>query len=103
MCVGESKSSKYDSKVKYFFCDDCKKEVDTLTHCDKCDGQFCVKCIIEEYNGGDYYDKYCKKCWNIMKPFRERIKVLEDKEEEIYKEMEIELKKIKYNTCIFKQ
>ena len=82
--------------IKHFYCDDCKKEVDTLTQCENCNRHLCKDCVIEKTDlHSDYFERYCKECWGVKAPFMEKITELNIKENTILDHMEDELKKVK--------
>jgi hypothetical protein len=68
-----------------YYCDICEKKANCQCHC--CKKDLCYSCAVFDNNNGndDYPDKYCKSCWEIGKPFREKI---EESSEKSYKEEE---------------
>lgn len=71
--------------IKHKYCDDCGIKINInmsyiATKCEICGKDLCYKCIgHEDYNSGDYRTVYCNKCWSIGEPYRQKIKELENK------------------------
>jgi len=63
--------------ISKLFCDDCHSEMRYGRSCYCCKKDMCEKCVGHEENDGDYSDYYCRTCWNVGKPYREKIKELE--------------------------
>lgn len=65
-------------------CNDCDKVLHhtmacSVARCEICVNDLCEDCIgYEEGNTGDYRTVYCKSCWSIGEPYRNKIKELED-------------------------
>ncbi len=66
------------------FCDDCGEELFwkmacSVSQCEICGKDLCIKCIAyEDETSGDYITCWCKSCWEIGKPYREKIAKLEE-------------------------
>jgi hypothetical protein len=52
--------------VKIIICDFCEKELKVIYHCLCCGRDVCNKHMTEVYDYGDYSDKYCKICYNLI-------------------------------------
>jgi len=80
------------------FCDDCGKELHwglqcCVAQCEICKKDLCNDCIgYEEETGGDYRIVWCKKCWEIGKPYRTELEILQNKIEEARKMWEARCK-----------
>ena len=77
-----------ETTTEQIFCDVCEKEYLGFFQyqCCMCRKDLCMDCRIDHpYEGGDYPQRFCPSCFEICKPFIERIKV---REEEQYKEIE---------------
>lgn len=60
------------------FCDECGTEIQYRISCLYCKKDLCNKCVGHIHDdGGDYPDYYCKSCWNIGQPYRNKINELE--------------------------
>ena len=65
------------SRVEHVFCDRCGEQKD-FTYggggsCCACGRDVCRDCnVYDDHQGGDYPDVYCRECWEIGEPFRER-------------------------------
>lgn len=76
------------------YCDGCGKKISwdlqcSVSRCEYCGKDLCEKCIAHEISTtGDYREVYCKGCWDIAKPYHEKIADLEDKIETLYNECE---------------
>lgn len=74
------------------YCDDCGKELHwslqcSVTQCEYCGKDLCEKCIACEIDTCyDYREVYCKECWEIAKPYHEKISELENEIEKLYEE-----------------
>ena len=71
-------------------CDDCGKKIHwdlqcSVSRCEYCNKDLCEKCIaIEKPTDGDYREVYCKRCWDIAKPYHEKIVELEVEIDSLY-------------------
>ena len=76
------------------YCDDCGKKIHwdlqcSVSRCEYCNKDLCEKCVaMEKSTDGDYREVYCKKCWDIVKPYYEKIAKLDDEIEKLYDECE---------------
>lgn len=83
-----------DVKVKetHKYCDVCGAEIHnslacSVAECECCGKDLCDKCVGHEgFSCGDYRVVYCQKCWDIGEDFRDEIKILEIKVEQLYEE-----------------
>lgn len=78
----EESLSQIVSVIKYY-CDDCGIQLHrnmacSVAKCEICGKDLCDKCVgHEDQDTGDYRTVYCSSCWNIGKPYRDKIKILE--------------------------
>ena len=75
-------------RKEQIFCDVCEKENTDFFQftCSMCRKDLCRDCHIDHpYEGGDGPQRFCPSCFEICKPFIERIRV---REEEQSKEIE---------------
>ena len=72
--------------IKHRYCDICGSEVTKLNSCTCCGKDICLKCVGYSTNDSDYPDYYCVKCWNIGKPYRKKIRELEQQIDNINQE-----------------
>jgi hypothetical protein len=69
------------------FCGDKMISQYSSTYCHYCGKDVCKKCVGHvEDTGGDYYENYCKRCWEIGENYRTKIKHFEDEIERLYDE-----------------
>lgn len=73
------------------FCDDCGKQVFwelacAKAQCEICEKDLCEHCIGYEESNGDYRKVYCKRCWAIGDPYRQKIAELEIQIDNLYDE-----------------
>lgn len=74
------------------FCDDCHTPIDwhlqcSVAKCEICGADLCDTHVAHENStGGDYREVYCKTCWDIGKPFRKKIDILENREYQLGKD-----------------
>lgn len=67
------------------YCDLCGEELTHKAHCVICKRDLCPNCVGYELDdGSDYSDYWCKDCWKIGAPYREKIKLLENEIEQLY-------------------
>lgn len=73
-------------KEKHRYCDICGASAKTW--CCKCKKDLCNKCVEhEDYDSGDYRgDCYCKECWDLGTPYRQKIEELENEIDILYRE-----------------
>jgi len=80
-----------DVKVTYY-CDKCGEVAPYLYRCNICKKEICKEC---QFKGGysemtdwrcepetDYPDRYCKLCWELGKPYREKYRQLKGEHEQ---------------------
>lgn len=68
-----------------WYCDVCGN-IDANYRCKCCSKDMCYHCSIsDDREMGDRPDQYCKSCWKIGEPFRQKIN---DIKEEAYKKEE---------------
>jgi len=85
-------TKKVTRKIHGIYCDDCGKRIHwdlqcSTTRCEYCKADLCEKCVAQEdYADGDYRIVYCAKCWDIVKPIKEKIIALEDEIDRLEKE-----------------
>ena len=88
MIKTEQKTQTIDVRKRY--CDDCGKFLPSgmacsVARCEYCGKDLCNSCIgHEEHNSSDSREVYCKRCWDIGKPYREEIAELEERVELLY-------------------
>jgi hypothetical protein len=76
--IKETKVMK-ETTVKERFCDVCGAKLDRVLRCSVasctiCNKDLCDDCVgNEEHDWGDYRHCWCKRCWEIGKPYREEI------------------------------
>ena len=75
--------------IKTYHCDVCGKRLHRKLQCSQaiceyCGKELCDKCVANEMStDGDYRETYCEKCWNIAKPYHDKINTLEDEMERL--------------------
>lgn len=91
--------------VDHRYCDDCGVKIvantmyDTL-YCYICGKDLCNKCVeMEIHNEIAYRDVYCKKCWDIGKKYRLKIKKLENEIKKLSEEWTKRFSCKQYLTC----
>lgn len=72
-----------------YICDSCGKESSHRRVCSICNRDICYKCInFDPRDIGDYSEKFCADCFQIGKPYLEKMSVEEEKFGAIIKEIE---------------
>lgn len=81
--VTETKKEVVEKTIERF-CDDCNTKLARglqcgVARCELCKADLCNNCVgHENHTTGDYREVYCKMCWELGAPFREKIGQLED-------------------------
>ena len=72
------KKSIIETTTSEIYCDICKTQIKSRYHvCVICQKDICEKCVGHEDDTiGDYSNYYCKTCWQIGEPFRNKINQL---------------------------
>ena len=101
----ETKILMKEVEVTTHFCDMCNVPKISKNKCCICSIDICQSHTYKDYEEYDYDyggDKYCLNCWDIVKPYKDRIKaidaVAEINIELICKELEDRIKEIKENS-----
>jgi len=69
------------------FCDICGDKVQTIKRCEICSKDLCSSCVGHVHEDwSDYYDYYCKRCWEIGQEFRDLIAIHESEIEGLHQE-----------------
>ena len=90
-------------KEQHRYCDFCslKAEVQYESNtCSICKRDVCKKHKIQSLNNdswSDYTDFICLECFEISKPFHEKMKELEEQSDKLYEEMEFKCKENRKN------
>ena len=90
MIKKEIKKETVETIITRCYCDDCGKEVFhsyDYDYCHICGKLICNDCIEHEEDGGDYRGNcYCKSCWNFGEKYRNKIAILEAKQDKLMDE-----------------
>ena len=79
---------------KMYFCDICDTKTDKQRKCIMCQRDLCGKCLTYNWGDGDYYETYCKECWDTGKPFRQQIIEEDEKSGKIIENLHKEWKRL---------
>jgi len=78
-----SKETTETIKVVVYNCDVCGKTLDRVNRCHICEKDLCYCCTTyDDRDCGDYPTKYCDQCWDIGKPYREKMATIENESDE---------------------
>lgn len=82
--------------IKTRYCDDCGDKITpreySSTHCYYCMKDICKKCVGHEEDVGDYYNIFCKHCWEFGNEYRLKIEQLENEIEKLQDEWQSKCK-----------
>lgn len=93
-------------QVKHVYCDDCGRKIKDAWdygHCVICGKELCRQgtfeqpsCVVyDNRDTGDYPTQYCRKCWGIGEPFREKEAEIKRQYEEVENEWDEKLEKVR--------
>lgn len=87
-----SKKIMVEKEEIHKFCDDCGVEIRIGLACGKasctiCGADLCNNCVGHEYDdGSDYRTTWCRSCWEIGAPYREKIQKLREECDKLHDE-----------------